>query len=257
MAARRSLRLWFLSQPVPAPVPPAASCWEGGTCSPARGAGCHGPALCLSCRSQLMSYLHSIASNSMHLQQHMTYICTKKHSFRGDGDPELLPGSHCHGSNWEEANNPPVAPISSSDRKGVSVPLTGCSHVPPQFWGGLTSIWTMGTCHLHTAQCYKAHDTAGEQLLTQAGSCLDREAFNLLTATGQCSLYRGAASAISLPPLHVFYPSKFISSHPGHQGLTPAHSGGLWRGGRKGTGDITGGTRACNAWWPAGKDLDY
>lgn len=91
---------------------PTDGCWEGETASPAWGAGCRSWGLGLPCQSQLMSRLPSVASNSICLQQHTAYLCTKQHSFRGESDPEILPGSPRHADNGEEASQPLYYPYS-------------------------------------------------------------------------------------------------------------------------------------------------
>lgn len=63
--------------------------------------------------SQLTSCLHSVASNSIPLQQHTTYICTKQKVLGGTGTYRLVLGKKPH--------NFSIAPIPATDRKKVSV----------------------------------------------------------------------------------------------------------------------------------------
>lgn len=91
--------------------------------------------------------------------------------------------------------------------RGCQSHLAGCSQAAPQFWAGLTSIWTVGMYHLRTAQRCKAHDIAGEQLLIRAGSNPPAWAGRLSTyEPSQCDAASTTVLHLALPALpHVFF----------------------------------------------------
>lgn len=60
------------------------------------------PSLDLPSWSQLRPCPHSVALNSIRLQQYMTYICPKQRGFRGGREPEVLSDSPCRAANGEE-----------------------------------------------------------------------------------------------------------------------------------------------------------